>query len=98
MAQNIVKRRIVEGALKGDVRFHSRSPNLIAFFFGFVPFQYSPFFWHEEPGPWGWGGGDTPLNKLYRFVPPQKGRVFAAFWSENEYRLCLFCSGIGFGF
>ena len=48
MAQNIVKRRIVEGALKGDVLF--------AFFFR-APFQYSPFFWDKEPGPWGGGGG-----------------------------------------
>ena len=27
-----------------------------------------------------------------------QGRVFAPFWSENGYTLCLFWSGIGYGF
>ena len=51
MAQNIGKRRIVEGALEGGVVFRPQYPNL-----------------------------------------------FAAFWCENEYRLCLFWSGIWYGF
>ena len=42
------------------------------------------------------GGGDTPLYKPYRYVPLQRV-VFAPFWSENWYRLCLFWSGIGYG-
>ena len=47
----------------------------------------------------GGGGGCTPLNKSYRYAcAAPKGRDFAAFWSENEYRLCLFWSGIGYGF
>ena len=50
-AQNIGKRRIVEGALEGGVVFRPQYPNL-----------------------------------------------FAAFWCENEYRLCLFWSGIWYGF
>ena len=28
----------------------------VCFFFR-APFQYSPFFWDKEPGPWGGGGG-----------------------------------------
>ena len=36
---------------------------------------------------WAAGGGDTPLYKPYRYVPPPKGMVFAPFWSENRYRL-----------
>ena len=63
-----------------------------------LAFQYSPFFREKEPGPKG-GGGCTPLNKSYRYAcAAPKGRDFAAFWSENEYRLCLFWSGIGYGF
>ena len=46
----------------------------------------------------GGGGRGTPLYKPYRYVPPQSGRVFAPFWSENGYTLCQFCSGIGYGF
>ena len=46
---------------------------------------------------WGWGGGDTPLYKPYRYVPPHRVGVFAPFWSENWYRLCPFWSGIGYG-
>ena len=45
----------------------------------------------------GGGGGGTPLYKPKRYVPPQKGRVFDPFWSENGYRLCPFWSGIGYG-
>ena len=64
-----------------------------------LAFQYSPFFREKEPGPKGGGGGCTPLNKSYRYAcAAPKGRDFAAFWSENEYRLCLFWSGIGYGF
>ena len=34
----------------------------------------------------------TPLYKP-NTCAAQKGRVFAAFWSENRYRPCLFWSG-----
>ena len=33
--------------------------------------------------------GGTPLYKPYRYVPPQRVGVFAPFWSENGYTLCL---------
>ena len=71
-----------------------------------LSFQYSPFFREKESGPGGGGGGEgweggTPINKSfsqrYACAAP-KGRVFAAFWSESEYRLCLFWSGIGYSF
>ena len=39
--------------------------------------------------------GGTSLYKLYRYP---KGRVFAPFWSENEYTFCPLWSGIGYGF
>ena len=42
-------------------------------------------------------GGD-PLYKLYRNVPPHRLGFLRKFWSENGYRLCLFWSGIGYGF
>ena len=50
-----------------------------------------------------WGGqrpagGGTPLHKPFRYVPPHIRRVNAPLWSENGYRLCLFRSGIGYGF
>ena len=49
-----------------------------------------------------WGGqrprGGTPLHKPFRYVPPHIRRVNAQLWSENGYRLCLFWSGIGYGF
>ena len=39
------------------------------------------------------GGGGTPLYTAARVG------VFEPFWSQNEYRLCLFWSGIGeYGF
>ena len=56
MAQNLVKRRIVEGALKGDVRF--------AFFFGLLS-SILPFSGIRNLG-LGVGVGGTSLNKLYR--------------------------------
>ena len=42
--------------------------------------------------------GGTPLYKPYRYVPPQRVGVFAPFWSDNGYTLCLFWSGIWYGF
>ena len=43
--------------------------------------------------------GDTPLYKLYRYVPSHHGRVFAPFWSENgSDTFCPFWSGIEYGF
>ena len=39
------------------------------------------------------GGGGTPL-----YIDMYRPRVFAPLWSENEYRLCSFWSGIGCGF
>ena len=56
MAQNLVKRRIVEGALKGDVRF--------AFLFGLLS-SILPFSGIRNLG-LGVGVGGTSLNKLYR--------------------------------
>ena len=44
------------------------------------------------------GGGGIPLHKPFRYVPPHIRRVNAPLWSENGYRLCLFWSGIGYGF
>ena len=70
MAQNIVKRRIVEGALKGDVRLRSHSPNLIAFFFGLLS-SILPFSGIRNLG-LGVGLEGTFLNKLYMYVPPQR--------------------------
>ena len=40
--------------------------------------------------PGGGGGGGTLSYKPYRYVPSQKGKNFASFWSENGYRLCHF--------
>ena len=61
MAQNIVKRRIVEGALKGDVRFRSQSPNLRELRECMNVFIISvPEF--EEPG-------GTPLPRIRRSTP-----------------------------
>ena len=58
MAQNIVKRRMVEGALKGDVRF--------AFFFGLLS-SILPFSGIRNLGLGvGVGVGGTFVNKLYR--------------------------------
>ena len=39
------------------------------------------------------GPGGTPLYKLFRYVPPQRRRVFAPFWSENGYSFCPCWSG-----
>ena len=44
------------------------------------------------------GGGGTPLYKPYSYVLPQRVGVFALFWSENRYRLCLLWSGIRYDF
>ena len=44
------------------------------------------------------GGGGTPLYKVYRYVPPQKGMVFEPFWAENGYRFWPLWSEIGSGF
>ena len=44
------------------------------------------------------GGRGTPLDKPYRYVPPQRVGFFEPFWSENRYRLCPFWSGIGYDF
>ena len=41
-------------------------------------------------------GGDTPLCKLCRYVPPH--RVRCLFWSENWYTLCPFWSRNGYSF
>ena len=41
-------------------------------------------------------GGGTPLYGMCR--PAPSGRVFALFWSENEYTLCPFWSAIRYGF
>ena len=48
--------------------------------------------------PWPPGGRGTPLDKPYRYVPPQRVGFFEPFWSENRYRLCPFWSGIGYDF
>ena len=45
----------------------------------------------EHPGRY------PPIMKPYRYVPAPKGMVFAAFWSENGYRLCPFNFGLGSG-
>ena len=37
------------------------------------------------------------IMKPFRYVPAPKGMVFAAFWSENGYRLCPFNFGLGSG-
>ena len=42
--------------------------------------------------------GGTPLYKPCRYVPPQKGRVFAPFWSENGFPHFGPESKIGYGF
>lgn len=60
----------MEGALKGNVRFRSQSPNLIAFFFGLLS-SILPFSGIRNLG-LGVGLGGTFLNKLYRYVPPQR--------------------------
>ena len=39
-----------------------------------------------------------PVWETRGVVPNPSGRVFAPFWSENEYTLCPFWSGIGYGF
>ena len=44
----------------------------------------------------GWGGGVPPY--ISYIGAASSGRVFAPFWSENEYTLCPFWSGIGYGF
>ena len=49
----------------------------------------------------GRGGGVLPYishTGTGMCPPPPSGRVFAPFWSENEYTLCPFWSGIGYGF
>ena len=90
MAQNIGKRRIVEGALKGGVAFRPQSPNLFAFFFGCVPFQYSPFSGIRNLLGLEEGGGGTPLNKLYRYVPPQRVGFMRSFGLETSIDFVYF--------
>ena len=41
-------------------------------------------------------GGGLPYISYIGAAP--SGRVFASFWSENEYTLYPFWSGIGYGF
>ena len=60
----------MEGALKGDVRLRSQSPNLIAFFFGLLS-SILPFSGIRNLG-LGVGLEGTFLNKLYMYVPPQR--------------------------
>ena len=36
-------------------------------------------------------------KKVYRYVPPQRLWFLRRFDLENEYRLCTFWSGIGYG-
>ena len=38
------------------------------------------------------------VNTLIQLVGHHTYRVFAPFWSQNEYTLCPFLSGIGYGF
>ena len=42
------------------------------------------------------GGGVLPYISYIGASP--SGRVFASFWSENEYTVYPFWSGIGYGF
>ena len=49
------------------------------------------------------GGGQRPrggggVHKPFRYVPPHIRRVNAPLRSDNGYRLCLFRSGIAYGF
>ena len=56
-----------------------------------MKFNVSP-----RPSGGGWGGGGGWGTLLY--IDMYRPRVFATLWSENEYRLCSFWSGIGCGF
>ena len=44
------------------------------------------------------GGGGLPYISYNQVQASLSGRVFAPFWSQNEYTLCPFLSGIGYGF
>ena len=78
------------GGLKGRRRVSSSIPQFVRLFLRMRSFPVFAFFRDKEPaGPRG-GGGGTPLNKLYRYVPPQRVGFMRSFGLETSIDFAYF--------